>query len=338
MLLNSSYNLCGLTLLALLSSAPIAAQQMRVDVAKRATEIPEACQTIVPASLEGPVDIPALIKEAICKGAGDMLIDYTYVMNTRQREKNKKGEIKDETTTYEVFIPTLKSGMHTRGILLVTSRNGVPVPPEELEKERLKTGGRLEKEEDKIARADAPAPTADLDSAKGMLPLGMYTRNAINRAAFGIRRGGARLSIDDFLGTCDLTLLRREQNEGREALIFRFAPRPDAQFDINEKYIAQLTGEIWIDAIDRIVTRLVGWPRAPATQTLTASSTEPPAVHAEMMRLHEGIWLPRLVRINGLDYPKLFDHISYDTMWTYSDFIHFSTEVKDYKMGSPTKP
>lgn len=338
MLLNSSHNLCKLTLLASLSVSPIAAQSMRVDVAKRATKIPEACQSVVPASIEGSFDIPALIREAVCKGAGDMLIEYTYVMNTRQREKNKQGEIKEETTTYEVFIPTLKSGMHTRGILLVTSRNGVPVPPEELEKERLKTGERLEKEEDKIARADAPAPTANLDSAKGMLPLGMYTRNAINRAAFGIRRGGARLAIDDFLGTCDLTLLRREQNEGREALIFRFAPRPDAQFDINEKYMAQLTGEIWIDATDRIVTRLVGWPRGPATESLTGRSAQPPAVYAEMMRLREGVWLPRLVRINGLDYPTLFDHIPYDTIWTYSDFIHFSTEIKDYKMNSPSKP
>jgi hypothetical protein len=321
-----------------LSALPIAAQNLRVDVSKRATKIPEACRSVVPASIEGAFDVPALTREAVCKGAGDMLIEYTYVMNTQQREKTKKGETKEETTTYEVFIPTLKSGMHTRGILLVTKRNGVPVPPEELEKERLKTGERLEKEEDKIARADAPAPPADSDSAKGMLPLGMYTHNAINRAAFGVRRGGARLSIDDFLGTCDLTLLRREQKEGREALVFRFTPRPDVQFDINEKYMAQLTGEIWIDATDRIVTRLVGWPRGPATESLTASSAEPPAVYAEMMRLREGIWLPRLIRINGLDYPTLFDHIPYDTRWTYSDFIHFSTEIKDVKVNTPSKP
>jgi hypothetical protein len=338
MRLNVTNNLCNLILLAFLFSLPIAAQNLRVDVSKRATKIPEACRSVVPASIEGPLDIPALIREAVCKGAGDMLTEYTYVMNAQSREKNKQGAIKEEATTYEVFIPTLKSGMHARGILLVTRRNGVAVPPEELEKERLKTGERLEKEEGKIARAEAPTPPANSDSAKGMLPLGMYTRHSINRAAFGIRRGGARLSIDGFLGTCNLTLLRREQNEGRAALIFRFAPRPDAQFDSNEKYIAQLTGEIWIDATDRIVTRLVGWPRGPATESLTASSAEAPAVYVEMMRLREGIWLPRLVRINGLDYPSLFDHIPYDSTYAYSDYIHFSTEIKDYKMSSPNKP
>ncbi len=304
------------------SPPPIAAQNMSVDLSKRATRIPEACQSVVPASIEGSLDIPALIKEAICKGAGDMLIEYTYVMNVQTRKKEKRGKTKEETTTYEVFIPTLKSGMLARGIMLVTSRNGIPVPPAELEKERRKTGERLEKEEDKIARADAPAAPTNSDSVKGMLPLGMYTRNTINRAAFG----------------CDLTLLRRERPEGRETLVFRFAPRSDARFDSNERYVAQLTGEIWIDATDRIATRLRGWPRGPATKSLTGSSAEPPAVYAEMMRLRDGIWLPRLIRINGLDYRTLFDHIDFDSIWTYSDFIHFSTEIKDYKVNTRSKP
>ena len=336
---NCKTNLLILILLASWSLSPIAAQDMSVDISKHATKIPEACQSVVPASIEGPLDGPALIKEAICKGAGDTLIEYTYVMNVQTRKKEKREKIKEETTTYEVFIPTLKSGMLARGIMLVTSHNGIRVPPADLEKERLKTGERLEKEEDKIARADAPAPPTNSDSVKGMLPLGMYTRHTINqRSASGARIGGASLDVGDFLGTCDLTLLRRERPDGRETLVFRFAPRPDAHFDFNERYIAQLTGEIWIDASDRIVTRLVGWPRGPATESLTASAAEPTAVYAEMMRLRDGIWLPRLVRINGLDYPTLFDHIGFDSIWTYSDFIHFSTEIKEYKVNTPKEP
>jgi len=335
---NRKTNLLILILLASWSLSPIAAQNMSVDITKRAAKIPEACQAVVPAAIEGRLDIPALIKEAICKGAGDMLIEYTYVMNVQSRTKEKRGRIKEETTTYEVFIPTLRSGMLARGIMLVTSHNGMPVPAAALEKERLKTGERLEKEEDKIARAKAPALPTNTDGIKGMLPLGMYTRNTINKAAFGRRIGSASLDIGDFLGTCDLTLLRRDRPAGRETLVFRFAPRSNAQLDSNERYVTQLTGEIWIDAADRIATRLVGWPRGAATQALTASSAEPPAVYAEMMRLREGIWLPRLIRINGLDYPTLFDHINFDSIWTYSDFIHFSTEIKEYKVNTPKKP
>jgi hypothetical protein len=143
---NRKTNLLILILLASWSLSPIAAQNMSVDISKRATRIPEACQSVVPASIERTLDIPALTKEAICKGAGDMLIEYTYVMNVQSRTKEKRGKIKEETTTYEVFIPTLRSGMLTRGLMLVTSRNGIPVPPAELEKQRLKTGERLEKE------------------------------------------------------------------------------------------------------------------------------------------------------------------------------------------------
>ena len=72
------------------------------------------------------------------------------------------------------------------------------------------------------------------------------------------------LAIHTFLRTCELTLARREQHDGRETLVFNFTPRPDAQFANNEKYIAQLTGQIWIDAQDRIVTRLAGWPMSGA--------------------------------------------------------------------------
>ena len=337
MQLDHRISLFILILLASSSPCPIAAQNMSVDISKRANKIPAACQSVVPASIEGRLDIPALIKEATCKGAGDMLIEYTYVMNIRTRKKEKRGKTNEETTTYEVFIPILKSGMLARGIMLVTSRNGIPVPPAELEKERLKTGERLEKEEDQIAPAGEPAPPTNSDSVKGMLPLGMYTHNTI-RATFGARVGSASLNVGHFLGACDLRLLRRERPEGRETLVFRFAPRRDAHFYDNERYVTQLTGEIWIDATDRIVTRLVGWPRGPATESLTASSTEPPAVYAEMMRLREGIWLPRLIRINGLDYPTLFDRIGFDSIWTYSDFIHFSTEIKDYKVNTPGKP
>jgi len=339
MALDRKANLPLIILLASSSLSPITAQNMSVSLSKRATNIPEACQSVVPASIEGRVDIPALIREAICKGAGDMLIEYAYVMNVRSRKQEKRRQIKEETTTYEVFIPTLKSGMLGTGFMLVTSRNGIPVPPAELEKERRKTGERLEKEEAKLANADTPAPSTNSDTLKGMLPLGMYTRNTINRrSAFGTRIGSASLDVAAFLGTCDLSPLRRERPDGRETLVFRFAPRANAHFEDNERYIIQLTGEIWIDATDRIVTRLSGWPRGPATQTLTGSSAEPPAIYAEMIRLREGIWLPRLIRINGLDYPTLFDHISFDSIWTYSDFIRFSTEIKDYKVNTPDKP
>jgi hypothetical protein len=320
-------NVSRTILLALTLSSPILAQNVRVEVGKHATPIPKICVSLSPANIEATVDIPALVKEAMCKGAGDMLIDFTYVVDSVKREKSKKGKEKEERITYEVFIPTLKSGARTKGVLVVTSHNQVPVPAAELEKERSRAAERIEKEENKIARdtpepADAPAPVT------GMLPLGMYGRTGINREAFGVRRGGVSLAIFTFLRTCELTLVRRDKTE-RETLVFSFTPRPDAQFTENEKYVAQLRGEIWIDAQDRIVTRLTGVP-------VGTPPEQPPAVYVEMMRLPQhGIWLPRVTRINGADYPRLFDGITTDSTSTHSNYIRFTADVNDVKVGTP---
>src|SRR5690349_4122819 len=151
MRINFTNSLCTLTLLMLLPALPSFAQNAQVVVNKQAGRIPKACEGVVPASIEGTVDIPALVKEADCKGAGDMIADYSYVMNSLGRSIDKKGQAKQASTTYEVFIPTLKSGTHGKGILLVTARDGVNVPAAELEKSRREAGERLEKAEAKNA-------------------------------------------------------------------------------------------------------------------------------------------------------------------------------------------
>ena len=148
---NLTSNLRNLVFLVLLTALPAFAQNAQVTVGKHVSRIPKACESVVPAAIEGTVDIPALVKEAYCKGAGDMMTEYSYVMNSKGRSKDKKGQIKEDSTTYEVFIPTVKSGTRGKGILVVTSRNGVPVPADELEKARRQAGERLEKAEEKNA-------------------------------------------------------------------------------------------------------------------------------------------------------------------------------------------
>ena len=333
-------NLFCLIFVTLLSSLSIAAQNTQISVAKQVSRIPKSCQGVEPASIDGMIDISALVKEAYCKGSGDIMTEYSYLLNSVGRSKNQKGQVKQESTTYEVFIPTLKSGTHAKGILVVTSCNGVPVSAEELEKSRKQAGERLEKAEEKSAQETPSAPETD-PNVKGMLPLGMYTHSASNHSSFTKKRSAA-LAIHTFLKTCVLTLTRRATYDGRETLVFTFAARPEAQFNDNEKYVAQLTGEIWIDAQDHIVTRLAGWPTFGASNNPPnqppASGERPPAVYVEMMRLPEGVWLPHVVRINGADYQTLFDGISRDSESTFSKYIRFTTEIKDVKVGQPSKP
>lgn len=292
------------------------AQDLRISGAKSKTEIPQACESVVAANLE---DVKALVKESSCKGSGDMFSDYTYVLKSLKREATNKGQIKEESIVYEVFMPILPNGAHGHGISLVTSRDGVPVPPQELEKERMRAGERLEKEEKRANSIPASQTRTDANRI-GTLPLGSY-----GTFSFGGRK--VLVDVHTFLANCELTLLRREQNESREMLVFTFTPRPDAQLKDNERYIAQLKGEIWIDVQDRIVTRLAAWP-----QTATQPNEKAPALYYEMIRLPAGTWLPLEIRINGKDYPGLFDHVALYSTLNFSEYKRFSTEIKDQKL------
>jgi hypothetical protein len=339
--------------LTVLFASPLVAQNTHVEIAKHSRAIPRSCELVTPATIDPTVDISALVKEAICKGAGDMVGEYTYTVNTLKREKDRGGKVKDETFVFEVFIPTLKRGTSTKGILVVTSHNGVAVPPEELEKARLQATEKIEKEEERIAHAKPATQDIESNSNPGMLPLGTYARMTDSRSSFGMKTAGVTLAIADFLRSSDLTLARREQIGGRDNLVFNFTPRPGIVFIDNEKYMAQLTGEIWIDATDRIVTRLIGWPIAGNTAKVGGKTAEtndkvssalptverPPAVLMEMMRLPErGVWQRHVVRINGADYPRLFDGITTDSTSTYSNYFRFTTEVKDVEVAPPKNP
>src|SRR5207253_10622004 len=136
--LKSLKSLSRAMLLILLPALPAVAQNAQVTLGKHASRIPKVCESVVPASIQGAVDVPALLKEAYCKGAGDMLSEYSYTMISAGRSINKKGQTKEESTIYEFFIPTLKSGTRGKGISVVTSRNGVPVSANELAKARAK--------------------------------------------------------------------------------------------------------------------------------------------------------------------------------------------------------
>src|SRR4030095_2469733 len=173
MRINFTNSLCNLMLLMLLPTLPVFAQNASVSIGKHVSRIPKDCESVVPASIEGTVDISALVKEASCKGAVDMLAEYSYVMDNRGRSIDKKGQTKEGSTTYEVFIPTLKSGTRGKGVMVITARDGVPVQAAELEKSRREAGERLEKAEERNARERPSAPPPTDSSVKGMVPPGL---------------------------------------------------------------------------------------------------------------------------------------------------------------------
>jgi hypothetical protein len=331
MKLNLFKIISGAILSATILAATVVAQP-QVRVSKGTATNIKLCESVVPASIEGQVDVAALIKEVKCKGTGGMLAEYTFVMTASKAEKNKKGQVKDETTTYEVFIPTLRDGTRSKGVLVATHRNGVPVTTEELEKERLRAGERLEKEEEKNARQPtAPAETNSGNTTR-MIPVGIYPQ---------MRAGGNALNLQDIFDLCELKLMGREQIKERDTLVFSFVPHPGAQFKDEQKYVGLLRGTVWIDAKDRIAVKLTGWPLiindAKSVGDTPTTGENPPALYVEMTHLPEGVWMPRVMRLNGADYPKVFD-INYDATYTFSEYKRFIIEVRETQVDPPKIP
>ena len=161
-----------------------------------------------------------------------------------------------------------------------------------------------------------------------MTPLGTYSRMSMDRSVLGVSHVRTAFTIHTFLRTCKLTFLRREIIEGRSSSVFRFSPQPNVMFDEGEEYIERLTGEIVIDAEDHIVTRLSGWPS-------NVSQASVPAVYQTMTRVKDGTWLASVKRINGADYPNLFDNLKHEWSCTYSNYVRFVSEIKDVKVNQP---
>ena len=309
----------GFAILSIIFLALPVSSQVRVQLSKGTRPIPRECKLVQPAALEPQIDIVALVREATCKGAGEMLSEYTYTMEVTNRVVDKNGKSKTNSNTYEVFLPTLKEGTKARGILVETAKDGVPVPPDRLEKRRREAAEKLEKEEAKIER-EAPPVESRPGSKQGMVPIGMYSRMSVGDSPVKMA-----FTIGGFLKTCDFSFLRREIIEGRPNVIFKFVPRAGASFNEGEGYIAQLTGEIAIDVADHIVTKLSAWP-------FGVEQTAAPAVFQEMTRLKGGTWLPRLTSVNAATYPTLFYKVNWDCSATFSNYIRFVTEINDVRV------
>lgn len=315
------------------------AQSVQVAVGKLPS-IPKVCEALVPAEIGGRLDIPGLTREADCKGSGDMLIEYTYVMEYTSYSKDKKGREESETRVFEVYIPTLKDGARTRGVLIMTSRNGVPVPPGKMEKVRKEAGEQLEKEENRVAKQKIAEPAMTTQPVAGMKPLGMYARITTQGSALGFNRRGVTLDVHTILQQSSLTYLGREEIDGRENLVFGFVPHADAKLERFEEYVAKIRGKLWIDLKDRIVSRLAGWPTA-SLESIKDRKDNPslrPAVYLEMSRLPDGNWLPRETRILASEYPQLFDGIVTDSIVKYRDYQRFKAESRDAKIDAPRVP
>ena len=270
-----------------------------------------------PAATE-TLDVAALLRE-VGRNQDEIekrVSEYAFRQMETDREITGKGELKKQTVkVYEVFpLPNREP------VQKLISENGVPLSPERATKEDrrvqeefLKAEREKDEDEKKVARRRAERDKKEKEGTE----------------------------ISPFLKVCEFVSPRREILEGRETIVFDFRPRPGFRpKNREETLIAKLVGVVWIDPVDKQVIRLEarlaeGFKMAGG---LLVSLKPGAALVMEQTRMDQGVWLPRFAQVNLSLKVLVFGGGDYNKTIEWSDYKHFSGDVKDYKIDAPAKP
>ena len=242
--------------------------------------------------------------------------EFAFRQTETEREVNGKGEVKKQTVkVYEVFpLPNREP------VKKLISENGVALSAERATREDKRVQEEFEK--------------AERDREKD-------EKKVAQRRAERKKKEKEGSEISPFLKVCDFVSPRREQWEGRETIVFDFRPKPGYRpQNRRESLVAKLVGVVWIDPVDKQILRLEarlaeGFKIAGG---LVASLKPGAALIVEQTRMSQGVWLPRFAHFNLSFKVFLFGGGDYNQTIQWSDYKHFSGDVKDYKVDTPANP
>jgi hypothetical protein len=290
-----------------------------------------------PPAATDKLDVAALLLE-VAQNQDDTenrVAEYSFKQTETDREINSKGELKKQTVkVYEIYpLPNREP------VEKLISENGVPLSAERAAKEEKRVNEEFlkaerEKEKDALQAARRRAEREKKNNAdrEKKHNTGRENQNTKDEEEDG------NPAISLFLRACDFVSPRREVFEGRESIVFDFRPRAGFKPKTREEsLIAKLVGVVWIDPVDKQVMRLEarlaeGFKMAGG---LLVSLKPGAALVMEQTRMVEGVWLPRFAQINLSVKVLLFAGGDYNKTIEWSDYKHFSGDVKDYKIEAP---
>jgi hypothetical protein len=269
------------------------------------------------------LDVAALLREVASNQdqTEKRVAEYSFKQTETDREINSKGELKKQTIkVYEVYpLPNREP------VEKLISENGVPLSPERAAKEEKRV-------QEEFLKAEREKEKDEHYPAK------RRAQREKNNAELKKTDEDADPAISMFLRACDFVSPRRERFEGRESIVFDFRPRAGFKPKTREEsLITKLVGVVWIDPIDKQVIRLEarlaeGFKMAGG---LLVSLKPGAALVMEQTRMEQGVWLPRFAQINLSVKVLLFAGGDFNKTIEWSEYKHFSGDVKDYKIEAP---
>ncbi len=264
------------------------------------------------------VNISDLLNEANKNGVAlyQKLLGYTYQLRKVQHTLNDEGNpTKEEFQDYEAY------PVRGRHVLIKIADNGKKLADWEVEQERKTAGGELE-------RAETDKNTE--------------LKNYLTAAVSGSYRGKyAGLLIDPtaFLQACDFTDPRTEILLGREMIALDFTPRLGEKLPAAKAFVSNLLGTIWIDANDKIITRIEAKNIIPGLDKAGKPlriSPEPKLVY-QQTKLPTGEWFPSVIRMNADGDASAFYGLNWDVVFEFSNYQQFNSATEKEKIIAPTE-
>ncbi|MGH9938609.1 MAG: hypothetical protein ACREAM_20410 [Blastocatellia bacterium] len=273
------------------------------------------------------VDIPLLIRDSDRLGTAMhlRLPEYTYLQTRLSRELSQRGKPVERVSIYEAY-PIVVLGHH-RHVISLISEDGAPVSPKRLKKERRNAAKEIEAAE----RASALQVGGALAASEGK-----YVTAGIGVSQAG---DGVWIGVSQFLRHCRFDAPRHDRLAGRDMIALDIRSCASDVSAPRERYLAGMAGIVWVDAEDKVVARLEAWP-APATEReIPYAPPDAETFVYEQMRLPNGLWVPKRIRLNAVGKATLFNGTDKDLTFEFSHYQRFGTEVNDLQqMTLKSKP
>lgn len=288
------------------------------------------------------INIPALLRESAqntnqnCVKTLARLSDYTYKARWIKREQRKDGTVEEESSVQEYYVPDLKKARarnrQVRTSVLI-EKNGRPIAPDKIEKERREVAERLIKDEER-----PPDPDGHVASCQWE---GKYSWLA---AYYEVKKAGIIASVygvdtPTLLTNCEFHAPQRATLQGRSMITLNFRPRPMAVFEQKMRWAANAEGKIWIDEIDKLIVAVALWPRRePLSATSAERLRQAAAVFYEQVRMKDGLWFFGHCRFDASRFPETATIWKKEIINEHYDHVEFVVQTEKEKLSVPDKP
>jgi tetratricopeptide (TPR) repeat protein len=314
-----------------------AAAKSPTSTATGEAEPAESVSSIVPAETISPTNtislkpIPPLSPEFVelikqSETAGGrmhkQLLDYTYRLKKTRRVLDERG--KSTHMQEQVFEAYPVIGEH---VLIKLSTDGIP--SRTVSDERKRAANQLEE-------AERQRQSRRQDESNAQATIDDYVSAGVSGVYNG-KSGYVSVNLAAILRNCEFFSPHLEESGGRPTVVMNFRPRHGVQVQNNFSYIGKLIGKVWIDQVDKIVTRLEGWPASEEAFDLIQSTApkNDAALLYRQERQADGQWFPSLIMLNANGRADLFNGLNWEVIFEFSDYQRFNTNASE-KMINPT--